>query len=162
MKSTGEVMGLGETAEEALGKALIAAGSGLPAPGAAVLFSLAERDKDEAMPLIRRLAALGYDLVATEGTAERIREELGLPVESVTKKLNEGHPNVLDVTRPIRLPRLPGGAMARPAHDGWNAEGHHHEDQCRGEPRAARPYVVAKLSLQGIDRGGRNFGDSGR
>ena len=51
MKSTGEVMGLGDTAEEALGKALIAAGSGLPAPGAAVLLSLAERDKDEAMPL---------------------------------------------------------------------------------------------------------------
>jgi carbamoyl-phosphate synthase large subunit len=97
MKSTGEVMGLGSTPAEALGKALLAAGSGLPAPGAAVLLSIAERDKGEAMPLVRRLCALGYDLVATEGTALRIRDELGLPVDSVTKKLSEGHPNVLDV-----------------------------------------------------------------
>ncbi|HEV7664272.1 MAG TPA: carbamoyl-phosphate synthase large subunit, partial [Chloroflexota bacterium] len=97
MKSTGEVMGLGTTAAEALAKALLAAGAGLPAPGAAVLLSIAERDKAEAMPLIRRLADLGYDLVATEGTAARIRSDLGLRVDEVTKKLHEGHPNVLDV-----------------------------------------------------------------
>jgi carbamoyl-phosphate synthase large subunit len=97
MKSTGEVMGLGETEAEALGKALLAAGAGLPRPGAAVLLSIAQRDKAEAMPLIRRLAELGYDLVATEGTAERIRSDLGLRVDEVTKKLHEGHPNVLDV-----------------------------------------------------------------
>jgi carbamoyl-phosphate synthase large subunit len=97
MKSTGEVMGLGETSAEALSKALLAAGSGLPGLGAGVLLSIAERDKDEAMPLIRRLAELGYDLLATEGTAERIRDSLGLPVDTVTKKLTEGHPNVIDV-----------------------------------------------------------------
>ncbi|MDQ6672898.1 MAG: carbamoyl-phosphate synthase large subunit [Chloroflexota bacterium] len=97
MKSTGEVMGLGETSAEALSKALLAAGSGLPGPGAGVLLSIAERDKNEAMPLVRRLAELGFDLLATEGTAERIRDELGLPVDTVTKKLNEGHPNVIDV-----------------------------------------------------------------
>jgi carbamoyl-phosphate synthase large subunit len=97
MKSTGEVMGLGDTAAEALGKALLAAGSGLPGPGSAVLLSIAPRDKDEALPLVRRLSELGYDLLATEGTAARIRDELGLRVDEVTKKLNEGHPNVLDV-----------------------------------------------------------------
>ena len=53
MKSTGEVMGLGESAPEALGKALIAAGIGLPEPGAAILLSLAMRDTAEAMPLVR-------------------------------------------------------------------------------------------------------------
>ncbi len=121
MKSTGEVMGLGVTAEEALGKALIAAGSGLPAPGAAVLLSLAERDKDEAMPLIRRLAELGYDLVATEGTAERVRSELGLPVESVTKKLNDGHPNVLDVIQSRRVSVVVNTVTGdrRPLRDGF-------------------------------------------
>jgi len=103
MKSTGEVMGLGQTAAEALGKALLAAGSGLPAQGSAVLLSLAERDKPEAMPLVRRLAELGYDLVATEGTALRIREDLGLPVLQVTKKLDEGHPNVVDVIQSGRV-----------------------------------------------------------
>jgi carbamoyl-phosphate synthase large subunit len=96
MKSTGEVMGVGSTTSEALGKALLAAGTGLPAPGSAVLLSLADRDKDEAMPLVRRLTELGYDLIGTEGTAVRIREELGVSVECVTKMLHEGHPNVVD------------------------------------------------------------------
>jgi carbamoyl-phosphate synthase large subunit len=96
MKSTGEVMGLGSTVPEALGKALLAAGSGLPSTETAVLLSLADRDKDEALPLVARLAALGYELMATEGTALRIREELGLPVDCITKMLHEGHPNVID------------------------------------------------------------------
>ena len=46
--------------------------------------------------LVRTLHALGYKLYATEGTAEVI-SALGMPVEEVTKRLNEGHPNVLDV-----------------------------------------------------------------
>ena len=103
MKSTGEVMGLGESAAEALGKALIAAGIGLPEPGAAILLSLAERDTAEAMPLVAWLANLRYDLLATEGTAERIRQALGITVESITKKLNEGHPNVVDVIQSGRV-----------------------------------------------------------
>ena len=44
-----------------------------------------------------RIIDAALSLVATEGTARHIRTELGLPVETVTKKLNEGHPNVLDV-----------------------------------------------------------------
>jgi carbamoyl-phosphate synthase large subunit len=121
MKSTGEVMGLGSTRAEALGKALIAAGSGLPPPGAAILLSLAERDKDEAMPLVRRLAELGYDLVATEGTAARIRAELGIPVEGATKKLTEGHPNVLDVIQSRRVSVVVNTVTGdrRPLRDGF-------------------------------------------
>jgi carbamoyl-phosphate synthase large subunit len=98
MKSTGEVMGLGQTCAEALGKALLAASSGLRSEaGSAVLLSIADRDKPEAAPLIDRLNQLGYALMATEGTAQWIREHLGLPVDMVTKKLSEGHPNVIDV-----------------------------------------------------------------
>lgn len=121
MKSTGEVMGLGQTTEEALGKALIAAGSGLPPRGAAVLLSLADRDKDEAMPLIRRLADLGYDLVATEETSRRIRSELGLAVESVTKKLHGAHPNVLDVITSRRVSVVVNTVTGdrRPLRDGF-------------------------------------------
>ena len=96
MKSTGEVMGLGETAAEALGKALLAANSGLPGNGSAVLLSIADRDKAEAAPLVQRLGELEYDLVATEGTARWIRERMGMDVDTVTKKLSEGHPNVID------------------------------------------------------------------
>jgi carbamoyl-phosphate synthase large subunit len=121
MKSTGEVMGLGDTAPEALGKALLAAGSGLPGRGAAVLLSIAERDKDEAMPLIRRLCEMGYDLVATEGTAARIRLDLGLHVDEVTKKLNEGHPNVIDVIVSGRVSAVVNTVTGdrRPLRDGF-------------------------------------------
>jgi carbamoyl-phosphate synthase large subunit len=96
MKSTGEVMGLGVTPAEALGKALLAAGSGLGSPEKAVLLSIAQRDKEESLELIRRVAERGHHLLATEGTAATIRDRLGLPVDMVTKKLSEGHPNVLD------------------------------------------------------------------
>jgi carbamoyl-phosphate synthase large subunit len=121
MKSTGEVMGLGETPAEAMGKALLAAGSGLPGRGAAVLLSIANRDKAEAMPLIARLHELGYDLVATEGTAKHIRTELGLPVDSVTKKLSEGHPNVLDVLISRRVSAVVNTVTGdrRPLRDGF-------------------------------------------
>jgi carbamoyl-phosphate synthase large subunit len=121
MKSTGEVMGLGETSGEALGKALIAAGLGLPARGSGVLLSIARRDKAEAAPLIRQLAELGYDLVATEGTAEFIRNELGLTVDGVTKKLSEGHPNVLDVIQSGRVAAVVNTVTGdrRPLRDGF-------------------------------------------
>ncbi len=121
MKSTGEVMGLGDSVNEALGKALLAAGSGLSRPGSAVLLSLADRDKDEAMPLLQRLGALGYDLLATEGTARAIRDGLGLHVDTVTKKLNEGHPNVLDVIASGRVSAVVNTVTGdrRPLRDGF-------------------------------------------
>ena len=121
MKSTGEVMGLGESAAEALGKALIAAGIGLPEPGAAILLSLAVRDTAEAMPLVAWLANLRYDLLATEGTAERIRQALGITVESITKKLNEGHPNVVDVIQSGRVSAVVNTVTGdrRPLRDGF-------------------------------------------
>ncbi len=95
MKSTGEVMGIDRTYEGAMVKALTAAGLMLP-PKGAVLLSIADHDKAEAIPIIRSLAASGYSLFATEGTAGMI-DALGLPVVMTTKKLDEGHPNVLDV-----------------------------------------------------------------
>ena len=95
MKSTGEVMGIDYTFEAALVKALLAAGLMLPEKGS-LLLSIADRDKTEALPLIRQLHALHYRLCATEGTAAMI-EAMSLPVRMVTKKLREGHPNVVDV-----------------------------------------------------------------
>ncbi len=95
MKSTGEVMGIDYTFNAALAKALMAAGLML-LPQGAILLSIADRDKPEALPIIRKLAAIGYKLYATEGTAAMI-EAAGLPVKIITKKLSEGHPNVIDV-----------------------------------------------------------------
>ncbi len=95
MKSTGEVMGIDQTFPAALAKALMAAGLMLPAKGG-ILLSVADKDKPEAVPIIRGLASLGYRLYATEGTAALI-SSLGLAVNLITKKLDEGHPNVLDI-----------------------------------------------------------------
>ncbi|MBI2304129.1 MAG: carbamoyl-phosphate synthase large subunit [Chloroflexi bacterium] len=95
MKSTGEVMGIDHTFGAALAKALRASGMTLP-PGGALLMSIADKDKPVALPIIRRLHDIGYRLYATEGTADMIRA-VGLPVRMVTKKLSEGHPNVVDV-----------------------------------------------------------------
>ena len=95
MKSTGEVMGIDYTFESALAKALISAGLMLP-PQGGVLLSIADRDKPEALAIIRKLAQIGYKLYATEGTAAMI-EAAGLTVNVTTKKLHEGHPNVVDV-----------------------------------------------------------------
>ncbi|MFC1929270.1 carbamoyl-phosphate synthase large subunit [Chloroflexota bacterium] len=95
MKSTGEVMGIDYSFDAALAKALMASGLMLPAQGT-VLFSIADRDKPEALPIIRKLASLNYKLYATEGTAAMI-EAVGLPVKVTSKKLSEGHPNIVDM-----------------------------------------------------------------
>ena len=97
MKSTGEVMGLDYTYQAALKKALIAAGMALK-PSGTLLLSIADQDKLASLPLVRQLHQRGYTFFATEGTAV-ILEAVGLPVKMVTKKLDEGSPNVVDVIR---------------------------------------------------------------
>ena len=97
MKSTGEVMGIDFTFEAALAKALLAAGLMLPEKGA-VLFSIADRDKAEALPVIKKFFDAGFKLYATEGTSAFL-QAAGLPVKMIGKKLDEGHPNVVDVIK---------------------------------------------------------------
>jgi carbamoyl-phosphate synthase large subunit len=97
MKSTGEVLGVDRTFEAAVAKALQAADMALPHTGA-ILLSLADHTKAEAVPLVRNLAAAGYRIYATEGTAAMV-SALGIPVEQVPKRLDEGYPNVVDVIR---------------------------------------------------------------
>jgi len=101
MKSTGEVMGIDYTLEAALAKSLLAAGLMLPQRGS-ILLSISDRDKKEALPIIRKLSLVDYKLYATEGTAAIIEKE-GLPVKFITKKLSEGHPNVTDVIQEGRV-----------------------------------------------------------
>ena len=95
MKSTGEVMGIDYGFDAALAKALLAAGLMLPARGN-ILFTIADRDKPEALPLIRKFVQAEYKIYATEGTASMIRAA-GLPVQMISKKLSEGHPNTVDI-----------------------------------------------------------------
>ncbi len=96
MKSTGEVMGVGESVPSALYKGLVAAGCEVPREGT-VLVTIADRDKEEAFPIIRGLAGLGLKLCATRGTARFLRER-GLEVAEVFK-IEEGSPNVVDLIR---------------------------------------------------------------
>ena len=95
MKSTGEVMGVDLDFPNALSKALLAANLNLTR-GMGVLLSIADQNKAESLPLIRQLLRADCRLYATEGTAAMI-DALGLPVTMITKKLREGHPNVVDV-----------------------------------------------------------------
>ena len=96
MHSTGEVMGMGQTFGEAYGKAMLGAGLKLPRSGAAFI-SVNRADKGQAVVLARRLAKLGFDLLATLNTAERLRE-VGLEVQEILK-VNEGRPNVVDLIK---------------------------------------------------------------
>ncbi|MEP6925486.1 MAG: carbamoyl-phosphate synthase large subunit, partial [Pyrinomonadaceae bacterium] len=93
MHSTGEVMGVGATFGEAYGKAMTGAGVKLPETGTAFL-SVNDSDKGQAVVLARRLKKLGFDLIATYGTAARLKE-VGLAAETVFK-VNEGRPNIAD------------------------------------------------------------------
>jgi carbamoyl-phosphate synthase large subunit len=93
MHSTGEVMGVGETFGEAYGKAMQGAGLRLPTTGRAFI-SVNDSDKGHAVVLARKLSRLGFQLIATLGTAARLRE-VGLEVETVFK-VNEGRPNIVD------------------------------------------------------------------
>ena len=95
MKSTGEVMGIDHNYQSALSKALISAGMVLPKSGK-VLLSIASRDKEKAIPLIKRLNELEYSLIATEGTAEFIQNS-GISNCEVVSKLGQGNPNVVDL-----------------------------------------------------------------
>ena len=93
MHSTGEVMGIGDTFGEAYGKAMMGAGLSLPSRGKAFM-SVNDADKGSAVLLARKLRRLGFELIATLGTAARLRE-VGLEVENVFK-VNEGRPNIAD------------------------------------------------------------------
>jgi carbamoyl-phosphate synthase large subunit len=93
MHSTGEVMGVGETFGEAYAKAMTGAGLTLPQTGRAFI-SVNDSDKGQAVVLARKLSRLGFEIMATLGTAERLRE-VGLTVENVFK-VNEGRPNIVD------------------------------------------------------------------
>jgi len=94
MKSTGEVMGISDKFPIAFAKSQLAAGTVLPEKGK-VFVSLADRGKEPMVELARMLEKMGYELIATRGTAIRL-EQGGIKVQAI-KKLQEGHPNVIDL-----------------------------------------------------------------
>lgn len=94
MRSTGEVMSVGESFPEAYAKAQIAAGNPLPTEGVA-LVSLADANKRDGMALISQLHDLGFDIIATRGTAS-VLKVMGIPA-GVVPKVGHGRPDVVDL-----------------------------------------------------------------
>jgi carbamoyl-phosphate synthase large subunit len=115
MRSTGEVMGIASSAGMAYAKAELAAGEALPTSGT-VFLSTHNRDKPALLPVAERLVGLGFDLIATGGTAEALRAA-GLQVESILK-VHEGRPNIEDAIRSARIQLIINTPIGRQAaHD---------------------------------------------
>ncbi len=96
MKSTGEVMGRDVNFAKALYKGLIGSGMRIP-PTGVVIATIADKDKQEAVEILKGFYSMGYKIAATKGTAQALEDE-GLDVIRV-HKLSEGSPNILDLIR---------------------------------------------------------------
>lgn len=100
MRSTGEVMGLAPTFPAAFAKSQIACGLRLPENGS-VFISVKPSDKERFLPLAKKLYALGFSLIATDGTAEFLRS-LGIAVRRVNK-VRQGSPHIVDIIEKDQL-----------------------------------------------------------
>jgi carbamoyl-phosphate synthase large subunit len=96
MKSTGEVMGIGDSFGEAFAKAQLGAGVVLPTRGR-VFISVRERDRDHAVSLGRELTEKGFKLVATSGTGKALKAA-GIEFKQVNKVF-EGRPHIVDMIK---------------------------------------------------------------
>ena len=96
MKSTGEVMGLGKTFAEAFIKSQLGAGTTLPYKGKAFL-SVRKEDHENIIEIAQALAKLGFDLVATDGTARSIQNH-GMIVDRINK-VAQGRPHIVDMIK---------------------------------------------------------------
>lgn len=113
MHSTGEVMGIGDTFGEAYARAMMGAGLTLPKSGTAFL-SVNDADKGQTVIIARKLTRLGFDIIATLGTAVRLRE-VGLKVENVFK-VNEGRPNIVDHIKRGEIALIINTPLGRTSH----------------------------------------------
>jgi carbamoyl-phosphate synthase large subunit len=145
MKSTGEVMGTDVALGPALAKALLSCGAGLPTEGAAFI-SVANRDKRAIVFVAQRLGEIGFELLATRGTAA-VLARAGLRVTPVLK-MSEGGPNVVDLIREGRIALVVNTPFGRtPRSDGY---------EIRTAAAAARIPCITTLpgafaALQGIE-----------
>jgi carbamoyl-phosphate synthase large subunit len=136
MRSTGEVMGIATDLGVALARAQVAAGTRLPEKGA-VFVSVANRDKRAIVFPVKRLADLGFRIMATGGTA-RLLARAGIPVSQVAK-VSEGRPNPADLIRQGQIDLVVNTPFGRgPRGDGYEIR-----------TAAARAGVPCVTTLQG-------------
>jgi carbamoyl-phosphate synthase large subunit len=168
MRSTGEVMGVSERFSIAFAKSQLASGTVLPERGR-IFVSVTQRHKEAIVGLARRLTALGFELLATDGTARRLSQH-GIPVTMV-KKLAEGHPNLIDHLKNGEVALIlntPNGKGARTDEGRIRAAAVQHGVPCITTIPAAEAAVKAMEALRGEEmkveslqerfRGGREIG----
>ncbi|MDA0658681.1 MAG: carbamoyl-phosphate synthase large subunit [Planctomycetota bacterium] len=155
MRSTGEVMGVSDRFSIAFAKSQLAAGVVLPSskqPSGKIFVSVSKRHKHQIVTFCRRLHTMGYNLLATEGTA-RVLEEAQIPVHRV-KKLAEGNPNLLDhlIDGDISLiVNTPSGKGARTDEGRIRAAAVQHGVPCITTIAAAEAAVSAMEALEQED-----------
>ncbi|MGM0490776.1 MAG: carbamoyl-phosphate synthase large subunit [Planctomycetota bacterium] len=149
MRSTGEVMGVSERFSIAFAKGQLAAGVVLPESGK-IFVSVSARHKEQIGRLARKLVDLGFELIATDGTARRLREE-HIAVERV-KKIAEGHPNLIDYMIDGKIALIintPSGKGARTDEGRIRAAAVQYGVPCITTLQAAEAAVAAMESLRG-------------
>ena len=137
MRSTGEVMGIADELGAALAKAQAATGAALPSKGT-VFVSVANRDKRAVVFPIKRLADLGFEVVATRGTAGLLARA-GVAVSEV-RKVAEGHPNAVDLIESGAVDLVVNTPFGR----GARGDGYHIRTA------SAREGVPCVTTLQGV------------
>ncbi|MFV1966846.1 MAG: carbamoyl-phosphate synthase large subunit [Pirellulaceae bacterium] len=148
MRSTGEVMGISERFSIAFAKSQLAAGVVLPENGN-IFLSMSVRHKDQVVPLASRLKAMGFQLLATPGTAERL-QDAGISVRRVNK-LAEGHPNLIDYLKNDDVQLImntPSGKGARTDEGRIRAAAVQHGVPCITTIQAAEAAVKAMEALR--------------
>jgi carbamoyl-phosphate synthase large subunit len=148
MRSTGEVMGVDDSFPMAFAKSQLAAFNALPLAGT-VFVSVANRDKQEVLPIARDLAEMGYRLMSTPGTAQALRTA-GIPVVEVPKLL-EGRPNVIDYMKNDQVALVintPNGKGARTDEGKIRAAAVAHGVTCITTLAAAQAAVEACRALR--------------
>jgi len=148
MRSTGEVMGVSPDFPIAFAKSQLAAGVVLPSQGR-IFVSVSTIHKDRAVAVAEKLHRMGYEILATEGTALRI-EQAGIPVERV-KKIVEGHPNLIDHMKNEAVDLIlntPNGKGARTDEGRIRATAVQHGIPCITTIQAAEAAVEALQALR--------------
>jgi len=138
MKSTGEVMGIAGDFDISFAKALLGAGMMLPQGGTAFV-SVKDSDKDNIVPAVEKLVELGFNIIATGGTAAHLQSK-GLPVE-VVNKVAQGRPHIVD--------RLLDGAVALVFNttEGWQSLKDSHSIRTTALTKKVPYFTTAPASL---------------
>ncbi len=149
MRSTGEVMGIDDSFPVAFAKSQMAANATLPESGK-IFLSVADRDKNEVLPIARGLVELGFTIISTRGTARALREA-GIAVVEVPK-VQEGRPNLIDFMKNDEIALVintPSGQGARTDEGKIRAQAVLHGVTCITTLAAAHAAVAACRETRG-------------